>query len=186
MSGFPQPLPTQKPAAACADYYLEEISHGALRWDHCELTVCIEEGGVGYRNSYGSIFVQALNEWTRASGGRIQFCRTNYPQAADIVVDWLAGSPAAGEAGNTQIGFRVYGGHRVLSHAHIDIAALVNGRQVSDSEMKKTCLHELGHALGLVHTSAPGDIMFYRSNPNQATTLSARDAATIRRLYGLS
>jgi hypothetical protein len=46
-----------------------------------------------------------------------------------------------------------------------------------------TMLHEVGHALGLRHSPDRGDIMF--PSLADATELSARDRATIRRLYSL-
>jgi hypothetical protein len=175
--------PSSQPSSAGGDYYEEEVAHGALHWAHREVPIFIEGGGIGFRSSYYTDLEDSLKEWTRASGGLVQFVETHYPHEAAVTVDWVPNSPQSGESGNTTITYRTLGGERLLNHAHIDLAALINGRQLSDVEMKKACLHELGHALGLVHATSPADIMYFRSNPAQGTSLSARDSNTIRRLY---
>ena len=177
-------IPNMPGTAGGGDYFNEEISRGAMRWSHMPLSVYVQAGGMGYSQQYSQIFTAAENEWTRISQGRVRFVNAPSPYEADITVDWLPGSPGAGEAGNTKTAFANCGGQRAMTHAHVDLAGTVSGRPMTDSEMRKTCLHELGHALGLVHTSQPGDIMYFQSNPNQSGILSARDGGTICRLYG--
>jgi predicted Zn-dependent protease len=177
-------LPSAGATTSCGDYYAEELTHGATRWAHMPLSVYVQQGGMGYHPDYGQILSEAMQEWTRVSQGKIRFVNAPDSYSADITVDWLPGGPAGGKAGNTCSSFGNYGGHRVLARAHIDLAATAAGYQVSPAEMRKTCLHELGHALGLVHASQTCDIMYFQSNPAQACALSSRDAGTIRRLYG--
>jgi tetratricopeptide (TPR) repeat protein len=58
-------------------------------------------------------------------------------------------------------------------------------QQVTDASLRHICLHESGHALGLLgHSSQPGDIMF--STVNYSTPLSGlsdRDKKTMLELY---
>jgi predicted Zn-dependent protease len=164
------------------DYADEEMSQGAMRWSHMPLRVFVAADS---QSSYGHTFLQSLDEWARNSGGRVSFVRAQSPEDSDITVDWVANAPYAGEAGNTRTAFSNTGSGPIITHAHIDIATTSNGAAMTDNEMRKTCLHELGHALGLVHTSRPGDIMYYQSNPSQVCSLTPRDSATIQRLYSL-
>jgi predicted Zn-dependent protease len=175
-------LPTQTQLQG--DYFNEEESQGASRWNHMPLSVCIEGGGAATAQ-YATAFSQAMDEWARSSNGHVSWVRVQDPSEADITVDWLPGQPHGVEAGNTRSVIHNLGGQLVISHSHIDIAGLVAGRPMSDNEMRKTCLHEIGHALGLVHTSNPQDIMYFQSNQSQVCELNARDVRTIQRWYSL-
>ncbi|MBZ0185329.1 MAG: matrixin family metalloprotease, partial [Candidatus Obscuribacterales bacterium] len=55
---------------------------------------------------------------------------------------------------------------------------------LSDDDMKKVCLHEVGHALGINgHSSDNHDIMFFSESPSVWPALTKRDKLTIRLLY---
>jgi predicted Zn-dependent protease len=172
-------------AASRGDYLNDEIAAGnAMHWSHMPLRVFIGSGP-GYLPKYGAYMREAMDEWTKAGKGRVAFVPVFEPEETDVVVAWVAGAPAAGESGNTRTSFSYFGGRPTITHVHIDIAALLNGRQVGDNEMKKTCLHELGHALGLQHSSCASDIMYWQSNPQQTAALGPRDAQTIQRWYSI-
>ena len=55
------------------------------------------------------------------------------------------------------------------------------------NEFFEICLHEMGHALGLQHSSNPADVMYFsgqtRTDKKATTQLSARDVERIRQLY---
>jgi len=55
---------------------------------------------------------------------------------------------------------------------------------LSEEEMKKTCLHELGHAMGLQgHSTNNHDIMFFAMSTTVWPVISRRDKATLFRVY---
>jgi predicted Zn-dependent protease len=69
-----------------------------------------------------------------------------------------------------------------------DIRILTIDRQtqepLSDEEMKKTCLHELGHSMGLQgHSTNNHDIMFFSMSNTNWPVLSKRDKATVFMIY---
>ncbi len=69
---------------------------------------------------------------------------------------------------------------------HPEVVTVIKEVGFDVSEVKKTCLHEFGHALGLQgHSSRPDDIMYHAISPRQSPTLTARDQATITGLYSL-
>ncbi|MBX9721169.1 MAG: matrixin family metalloprotease, partial [Candidatus Obscuribacterales bacterium] len=58
-------------------------------------------------------------------------------------------------------------------------------RQMTDAEVRKAYLHEVGHAFGIAgHSSDPHDIMYKAVCSQQQPTLDDRDIATINHLYG--
>lgn len=62
---------------------------------------------------------------------------------------------------------------------------LVPALPVTDNRMRRTCLHEIGHALGLAgHTANPDDAMFHTMGVADTwVDLTERDSNTIVRLY---
>ena len=66
----------------------------------------------------------------------------------------------------------------------MELASRLPNREMSDDEIKKTFLHEVGHAFGLAgHSQLRDDIMFARVSAGQPAHLSNRDRSTICRLY---
>jgi len=55
-------------------------------------------------------------------------------------------------------------------------------RVVTPEQVRLTAAHEMGHALGLPHSTAPRDVMY---PSNTATGMSAQDYRTMESLYGL-
>jgi len=54
------------------------------------------------------------------------------------------------------------------------------------TRIKAVAMHEMGHALGLMHSDVEGDIMFPQYKPGvTAAALSQRDILTVEALYGL-
>lgn len=169
------------------DYLHEMVAGGATRWANTNrpLRVYIGGGSAGFRSNYRQLFAGAMDEWSAASGGKLRWVQASSPEAADIVATWDASQASApGEAGNTRtrLGLGEDGQHYIVG-AQVSIMPTLNGQPYSDEEMHKIALHEIGHALGLRHSSTSGDIMYWQSNQNQISALGPRDAATISRLY---
>ncbi len=190
-SRIPRTLPGRKTSTAPArpntnqtgDYLNEMLEGGGERWSPNRLPLMVFIGGGA--GNYRGLFATAMNEWSAASERRITWSQTNDPDDADITVSWqptvASSEPESGETRSRYS--RGPNGMRYIVHSDITIVSTSNGGPVSDDEMKKICLHEIGHALGLRHCSNSGDIMYWQSNGGQVSALGPRDARTISQLY---
>ena len=158
------------------DYFASAASDGRYyRWGRMPIRVCITFGGnvAGYRESYFPDLSDSFNKWSAAAANRIAFVPVQNATQADIVCDWTAypnhlvapGRPV--EGGLTKLsGQPQANGDVIISNAHITI--LTNrktGSRLYD-DMKKVCLHEIGHAIGINgHSNSNSDIMFFSEAP---------------------
>jgi hypothetical protein len=152
--------------------------------------------------------VWALDSWQRALGGALTFVRADDEDSALIRVYW---APAAGGQYGEMRALEVDGRRGAAVFIRPDTTAL--GNEIAtrakldalfrDTVVYLTCLHELGHALGLAHTDDFADIMYFfgfggdigeyfgryrrllreRTDIRSASGLSVGDLAQLRDLY---
>jgi len=174
------------------------------------ITFIIEDGkGVpGYRDSDRELAKMALDAWSRESSGKLKFTEAKERDAALLVIRWV--SPNQGLFGETQ---RIFVKGKAGANVYVmpQVAQLgdpLASRAVADGLLRDTivyltCVHELGHAVGMQHTRNFPDIMYffgfggdivdyfmrYRSKLQARTDiakysgLSASDIEVLRRLY---
>ena len=177
--------------------------YGIWPADHYHLKVFVEDGSAvrGFRSTFKSYVVNAMEHWNVATGGVPQFEMTTDQTKADIVVHWkdvLTEYSALGFA------MPSYSTEKVLKRVDISLATDVDcsGRRLppespatqavheSHSRMlEEVTLHEFGHSLGLVHSEDPSEIMcsgifsllsFDRPTARQ---ISNGDATRVQQLY---
>jgi len=152
------------------------------------------KGTLGFREAFAKALFDSFAEWSRASQDRIAFNFINNPRQADIVVSWTGNPYDVRQTGSdVEQGVCVLRASERSNEDHIridhaDVRLLTVDREtrqpLSDDDMKKTCLHELGHALGLHgHSTNNHDIMFFSVSPTVWPVLSKRDKATLVRIY---
>jgi predicted Zn-dependent protease len=166
------------------DYLPEMLDGGMQRWSGQQFPLRVyvdQSGGAGSSASFPAMVQQAMNSWTAISQNRLSFTLVSDPASANIVVQGVPYATAS-ECGDTVTKWTPdANGNQWITHAVVTIST-----GASANEVAKCTLHELGHALGLKHSSHPGDIMYYQSNPAQVASLGPRDAATINKLYGIN
>ncbi len=99
----------------------------------------------------------AFEAWQKASGGGLEFSRTQDREHARIRVLWA--SAQQGLYGETR---RIEVNGQPGAEVYVLPAPLGpnDDRLMRDAVVYLTCLHETGHALGLRHTAAFADIMY--------------------------
>jgi hypothetical protein len=98
----------------------------------------------------------ALEAWQREAGGAIVFRKSATEEHARFRMHWVNGS--SGLYGETEP--MLVDGRRGANIYVLPSVAPGTDPLLRDAIVYLTCLHESGHALGLVHTSAFPDIMY--------------------------
>lgn len=121
--------------------------------------------GSGFHDGDRELCGWALDAWAAASDGRLKFIAA--PEERALVRMYFV-PPSFGQYGETRP-FEVGGRRGAAIYVRPDTDAL--GADISrlaredplmrDTIVYLTCLHELGHALGLVHTANFEDVMYF-------------------------
>jgi hypothetical protein len=110
------------------------------------------KGVPGFNASDRELAGWAFDAWARESGGKLKFVETKVESDARIRLQWVSAREG------------LYGEMRrvgtVATVYIIPEVALQKDRLMRDAILYLTCVHELGHAIGLPHTSDFKDIMY--------------------------
>jgi len=171
-------------------YYRQVITDNPIRWcsNSLPIRVAITDGShvPNFQPAFVDIARQSFIDWVDALRGRVRLVFVSDLRSADIVVLWTDNPkdlPNPAEAGFADFSYR---GH-CLTKGTIKLLTVPMDRSqtVTLNQLRKACLHEVGHILGLRgHSPDLGDVMFYSLPVEDKWVVpSSRDVATIVRLY---
>lgn len=177
----------KKTEQSSGDNYLAAVAgSNLLKWKLDKpISVFVKDGTSvpGYRTEYEESLRQAFDEWTQATDGKIRFSFIQDPSVARMSVVWtddLHAPAMTAEAGVARTAFGANG----IESAEILLLTLdpLKDGPLGKNRLFNTCLHEIGHALGLQgHSPHEEDIMSSTLIVQQG--LSPRDIRTINALY---
>jgi len=175
------------------DYYSSISKEGVYRWaaERMPLRIYIEPGHdvQGYSERFDDVLMDAFHEWCKAAGNHISVARVPSQNGADVFCSWTSNpqevtvSGTQGERGSARI---IAKGNNILrATLKILTKPFLEEGNLSDDDLKKACLHEVGHVLGLQgHSNNNHDVMFFTVDTSTVwPVLTKRDKETMARLY---
>lgn len=169
-------------------YVQQSLKNGRLmRWTFMPLKVFIAPmkfyAKQGEGDNYRQMVKRALDEWQRATNGRVSFRIVNTLLESNVNIDWKRVERKA--LGHCY--FNYDGANRLYS-AEVAIGlteGVIHRDYMDEGEVYHTILHEIGHAVGLGHSPFKSDIM-YTPHQRGINSISSGDVMTVNWLYAFS
>lgn len=156
-----------------------------LRWNHFPLTVYINDDFIQQKPDYMNDVKKALDIWQ--STGIVSFSIASNSDA-DIVIEWVPTlkEKALDTLGNTDIKFVNVSQFGIIQNARIQLLTKSDSRQLNSNDMTNLALHEIGHAVGLQHTTEDDIMNPALIIPSKAVKeISSNNTKDLQELYEL-
>uniref|UniRef100_A0A0E0K0V5 Peptidase metallopeptidase domain-containing protein n=1 Tax=Oryza punctata TaxID=4537 RepID=A0A0E0K0V5_ORYPU len=143
------------------------------------------------RATLSAVFARAFSRWAAAT--RLQFTEVASASDADITIGFYSGDHGDGEAFDGPLGTLAHAFSPTDGRFHLDAAeAWVASGDLSTSssfgtavDLESVAVHEIGHLLGLGHSSVPDSIMYPTIRTGtRKVDLESDDVLGIQSLYG--
>ncbi|CAN6208107.1 unnamed protein product [Urochloa humidicola] len=144
------------------------------------------------RATLSRVFANAFARWSAATTLNFTEVASSAARDADITIGFYAGDHGDGEAFDGPLGTLAHAFSPTDGRFHLDaaeawVAAGDVSRAASDAavDLESVAVHEIGHLLGLGHSSEPGAIMYPTiTSRTKKVDLASDDVVGIQSLYG--
>jgi hypothetical protein len=139
----------------------------------------------GYLDSDAELATFAFDAWSRESDGVLRFVKTGSPASATIRIRWIsAGDGLYGETQRVSVDGKPGAIVNVMPEVSMQGEPLASFARTDgllrDTVVYLTCVHEIGHALGLQHSRDFADIMYFFSYGGDVVQYFERYRKTLR------
>ena len=178
--------------------YLDKLTYedNVHRWAKSKfpLKVYIQNSSTahGFKPIFADLVKESFVAWYKASDRKtpFKFLSQTEKSKADITLVWTDKRLRSTNDKKERLKAGLTTSQTTLSgeikSAIIQIRTLnpFSKKAITEDRIKSTCLHEIGHALGLNgHSTNHSDIMYMGTAKRQLPALTKRDQATIKKLY---
>lgn len=175
-----------------SDYSFSLISFKGWRKESMPLKVYVRKNVQiqDFCDEFSGLIRESFDQWSKATNGTVSYQFVSSPDAANVLCDYtdrrelVSSQHELGIDGITEMLVK-----QDSTPGSAKIVVLVKdapGVQTFKSRalLLRSCLHEVGHALG-IHGHSPNnhDVMFSAATLNGPTVLSERDKNTVRKIY---
>ncbi|OPZ91296.1 MAG: Tetratricopeptide repeat protein [bacterium ADurb.Bin425] len=186
-------LGKQKPGLDKKADYLESCMENGVvpSWPAAKmpLKVYIKSGTSqsGYKPIYRDFTIHALDTWCSVCP-KLSYKLVDNPQSADISVSFSNSTLGMSENGRTRLKAGITdikSDKAEILSAKVAVTTInpFDQKPVRDGECATITMHEIGHSLGLDHSTAVSDIMYFGSSCKQTGKPTARDRNTLALIY---